>query len=104
MKPRPFPEVAIVGMHFRGAEVKALVSNFIPPLTLQLEREPDNRFDAFAIKAMYEGTHVGYIEAGQAAFISPWMDQGHAFEARVERMEQRRNNLHPICTVAPVEE
>lgn len=102
MKPPTFPNVAVVGMHFRGAEAKATVANFVPPVGLEIKREPDNQFDAFAIKVFYSGQHIGYIEGNQACFISPWIDQGHAYECVCHDLEARRNNLHPICTLTPI--
>ena len=101
--PKPFPEVRVVGMHFRGDYAKAAVENMEPPLELELEREPENAFDSMAIKVNYNGQHIGYVERGQAAFISPWMDQGHKFTCVVERLETVKNNLHPICTISAQE-
>lgn len=95
-----FPDVAVVGMHFRGDEAKALVASFVPPLELQLEREPSNQYDANAVKVLYHDTHIGYIERGQAAFIAAYMDDGWVPTCTVTRLEQRRNNLHPICDIA----
>ena len=99
-----FPQVAVVGMHFRGAEAKATVGNFVPPLTLDLEREPENEYDQFAIKVLYKGQHIGYIERGQAAFIAQHMDAGKTFTCTVDELEVRRNNLHPICTIESIDE
>lgn len=104
-----FPDVAVVGMHFRGSEVKALVAGLEvpeesePPLTFRLEREPANLFDANAIKVFFESTHIGYIERGQAAFIAYHMDEGRTATCILRRMEERTtgkaHNIHPICEV-----
>lgn len=107
MTPKPFHDVTVVGMHFRerdGVPAKEIVATFEPGTQVQLEREPENAFDSFAIKVLYEGHHIGYIEASSALYISPWIDEGHSFTATVERFELKRNNNHPICTIAPVEE
>jgi hypothetical protein len=88
-------------MHFRGAEVKSMVGNFVPPLNLTLKREPDNAYDANAIQVFYGDVHIGYVEGPSAAFIAPKMDSGAQYTCTVEFMEPRRNNLHPICTIAP---
>lgn len=106
MKAPTFPNVAVVGMHFRerdGVPAKDIVASFIPPLSLEYEREPENPYDSFAIKVMYDGQHIGYVEANQAAFISPWIDKPTFFTCTVTHMETRRNNLHPIVTFAPIE-
>jgi hypothetical protein len=96
---KTFPSVLVVGMHFRGEEAKAAVGNFMPPLTLRLEREPLNPYDSFAIKAFYGDLHIGYVERKQAMFISPWMDQGWAATCTVEELQSIKNNLHPVCTI-----
>ena len=98
-----FPNVLVVGMHFRGADVVATVSNLIPPVEFQLEREPQNPYDEFAIKVNYQGEHIGYIERGQAAFISPQIDAGQYYSCTVDGMQQKGKNLHPKCTLAPAE-
>lgn len=99
---RQFTEVSIVGMHFRereGVPAKSIVANFIPPVELTLEREPENRFDAYAIKALYNGHHIGYVESAQAAYIAPWMDEGATATCTVLELREAKNNLYPIVTI-----
>lgn len=98
----PTYETQVVGMHFRerdGVPAKAIVANMIPPVELTLEREPDNRFDAYAIKVLYEGQHIGYIPATDACYIAPDLDDGATATCTVEDFVERKNNLHPICSV-----
>ena len=107
MKPPTFLEVAVVGMHFRGADVKELVNSLIYPVNFELEREPFNEYDSLAIKVIYPQTqtHIGYLERGQAAFIAPWMDDGFQFICVAGHGELRKNsNIHPICTISPADE
>jgi hypothetical protein len=52
---------------------------------------------------MYNGIHVGYIERGQAAFITPWIEKGVEFACTVNEMKAIKNNLHPVVTLTPVE-
>lgn len=106
MKPPTFPNVAVVGMHFRereGVPAKSIVSSFVPPVDLEYEREPSNPYDSFAIKILYNGQHIGYAEASQAMFISPWIDQGHNYVVVCNDLESRKNNLHPIVTFTPAD-
>ena len=96
-----FPNVLVVGMHFRGQHAKAAVESFLPPLELQLEREPRNPHDEFAIKVLYNGEHIGYVERGQAAFISPRIDEGQKYRCTVTDLMKKHRNLHPVCTIEP---
>lgn len=99
-----FRDVAVVGMHFRereGVQAKAIVSNFVPPVELTLEREPTNLYDAFALKVLYKGEHIGYIEATVAGFVSPLIDEGAKYSCTVQALEPRGRSLHPICILRP---
>lgn len=69
-----FENVNLVGTHFRGVDARNIVASFHEGLVVQLEREHDNDYDEYAIKTMYKGIHVGYIEKGQASWIAPDMD------------------------------
>ena len=102
MRAPTFPNVLVVGMHFRP-NGKAIVASLIPPVSFTLEREPSNQYDMFAIKVLFEGEHIGYIERGQAMFISPWMDQGVEYTCVADEFIEQKKNLHPVVTVAPVE-
>jgi hypothetical protein len=90
-------------MHFRGPEAKEYVSTLQPGNQLTLEREADNQFDQNAIKVLTPGgMHIGYIERGQAAWISGWLDEGKTFSVTVESLLAHANNLYPVVTVAEV--
>ncbi len=93
-----YTNVTVVGMHFRGAEVKELVSTFTEGVKLRLEREPDNPYDPNAVKVFYEDTHIGYINKKDASFISDDLIDREATTI-VTEMAVRRNNLHPICSI-----
>jgi hypothetical protein len=106
MTSKIFNDVLVVGMHFRerdGIPAKSIVANLVPPATLQLEREPENAYDAFAIKVLYNDQHIGYIEAAVACYIAPWMDSGIEYTCQVEELVEKKRNLHPSCQIAPKE-
>lgn len=99
-----FPNVLCVGMHFRGPAARDVAAALTPGDTVLLEREPDNAFDAYAIRVLVpDGDeppfHIGYIERGQAAWISPLIDDGATATAEVTGVEQRKNNLHPVLVI-----
>lgn len=98
-----FPSVACVGMHFRGSNAVSAAAALEPGDRLTLEREPENPYDAYAIKVLLEDLHLGYIERGQAAWISPLLDEGATAETTVTHLEQRKNNIHPILQIEVTE-
>lgn len=107
MKAPTFTDLTVVGMHFRereGVPAKSIVANFIPPVVVEFEREPHNPYDPNAIKIIYNGQHIGYIEATGAVYVAPWIDEGHEYQFTVVDMVTRRQNLHPVCTAVPVEQ
>lgn len=101
-----FPNVKVVGAHFRGSDAKEASASLEKGTTLRLEREPENAYDSFAIKVFLEDLWIGYIEKGQAAWIAGQMDDGEAFEAKVTGHEDVPNasgriTSYPIVTVQP---
>ena len=102
MKHPSFPEVRIVGMHFRSAEMVEYASALQGGEELSLEREPENQFDQNAIKVLTDGgAHLGYIERGQAAWISGHMEEGANYVAVVDRVVPFKNTIHVVCNVEP---
>lgn len=104
MKAPTFPNIAVVGMHFRGQHAKAWAEAVQPGTEIFYEREPENPYDSMAIKVLYNLQHVGYIERNQAAFIAPWIDQGVEYSCTVTGVEQRGKNIHPLVLFTPTEE
>jgi hypothetical protein len=105
MQAPTFTDIAVVGMRFRdleGIPATELVAGLVPPVKLQFERDPYNQYDENAIKVLYQGQHIGFIEATQAIFLAPWLDDGHNYELTVTEMQARRKTLHPIVTATPL--
>lgn len=94
-----FPNVACVGMHFRGGGAVELARMIDETTEVLLEREPENQYDAYAIKVMIADQHIGYIERGQAAWISPLLDEGEVARVEYVEHEQRGKNSHPIFNI-----
>jgi hypothetical protein len=95
-----FPEVRIVGMHFRGQEAKSAAVTMPLGTILRLEREPSNIHDYNAIKAFYSDLFLGYVEGTQAAWIAPHMDTGTLFQALVTSKLEAGKNTHPVCMIS----
>lgn len=125
--PKVFEDCYVVGMHHRGADAaqaKAIVLLFDEMLKksssidnhglhhLSLEREPDNEYDAYAIKVLCDGLHIGYINRaaigvseGSSMWVGPFMDetnlQPHITLTRVEAIGK---NLYPVLTLTFADE
>lgn len=98
-----FPNVRVVGMHFRGADAKEAAANLKPEQSLRLEREPENAFDGNAIKVFFEDLWLGYVEASQAAWIAPNMDDGLAFICTVQTVVEEPTKANKINYIPLVE-
>lgn len=107
MKIPEFPNVKLVGQFFREKEgIPAFLWSEEVEIgaILSYEREPDNPFDPSAIKIIQNGHHMAYVERGQAAFISSYLDAGHAFECVVTGKEEFRGRPTPIVSFLPLPE
>lgn len=94
-----FENVRVVGMHFRGGGAKDVAAAMTEATPIVLEPEPENQFDAYAIKVLVGDMHIGYIERGQAAWITPLLEEGAAATAVLTHHEEVKNNIHPILTI-----
>jgi len=100
-----YPNVKIVGMHFRGEHAKEYAAALQPGDVLLYERETDNLYDANAVKILTpggNGFHMGYINADDAAWIGPQIDEGMEFTVTVERLETYRQTIYPFVSVLEV--
>lgn len=67
-----------VGLSYRSAKAKAHVAEVAAvdgPLIVGLEREPDNEFDANAIKVHADGYFIGYVDRANAELLAPVLDR-----------------------------
>ena len=58
---------------------------------LTLVREPDNRYDADAIRVDWHGTMLGYVPRRDNVALARLLDKGTAVEARISRLTSSRN-------------
>ena len=59
---------------------------------LQLVREPDNPYDASAVRVDWRGVTLGYVPRRDNAAVARQMDHGAALEARVAGLRENRNH------------
>ncbi len=59
---------------------------------LELVREPENPYDAGAIRVEWRGVKLGYVPRRDNAAVARQMDRGAALEARVAALRENRNH------------
>lgn len=99
-----YHRVQVVGIHFRGRDVKELAASLPLGTELSLRREPENEHDQNAIMVYYLDTHIGYVNRQSALWIAPDMDEGVEYTALLVDYEDivngaGRTNRHPMIDV-----
>lgn len=59
--------------------------------TLALVREPDNPYDAKAVRVEWRGEKLGYVPRADNTDLARHMDRGTKVEARISRLTEDRN-------------
>ena len=65
--------------------------------TLKLVREPDNTFDANAVRVEWRGRMLGYVPRRDNAALAWAMDRGETLNARISRAEWHPNPARRIA-------
>ena len=88
--------------HYEGREAWPALRVGEP---LALAREPDNPYDANAVRVEWRGRKLGYVPRRDNAAVARHLDRGTALEARVAALRQNRNRTVRIelDIVAPLE-
>ncbi|MDP2028746.1 MAG: HIRAN domain-containing protein [Thiobacillus sp.] len=58
---------------------------------LTLIREPDNRYDAKAVRIEWQGHKIGYVPRRDNADVARFMDSGQVLQARISRLAEGRD-------------
>jgi hypothetical protein len=74
---------------FRHHEAKAVLPMMKPGDALSLVREPDNSYDANAVRVEWQGRKLGYVPRRENSALAWAMDRGQAVSARVSRLQPR---------------
>jgi hypothetical protein len=71
---------------------------------LTLVREPDNPYDANAVRVEWRGRKLGYVPRRENAAVARHLDRGTELEARVASLRENRNRTVRIELeiVAPI--
>lgn len=59
-------------------------------------REPENAFDAAAIRLEWQGHKIGYVPRSENSALARVLDSGTAIEARIIELAKRRNGRHLV--------
>lgn len=72
---------------------------------LELVREPDNPYDANAVRIEWRGRKLGYLPRRDNTAVARQLDRGAALEARVSQLKENRNRSVRLEfeVVAPLE-
>lgn len=93
-------DLKVVGVTFNnddGTKRSDIIKNMDVNTAVTLEREPDNKYDANAIKVMTEYGQIGYIGKDYSAILAGFMDAGRQFIARVKGCGEYNNR--PYCEI-----
>ena len=74
--------------HYDGGEV---LRDLKPGDRLELVREPDNPYDANAVRVEWRGVKLGYVPRRDNAAVARQMDRGAKLEARLAGLQENRN-------------
>ena len=74
--------------HYDGGEV---LRDLKPGDRLKLVREPENPYDANAVRVEWRGVKLGYVPRRDNAAVARQMDRGAALEARLAGLRENRN-------------
>lgn len=84
----------LVGVNFRPASAKEVVDALTIGQELNLERDPNNEYDASAIKVIDPDTEefIGFVKStgGEAGEIAPYLDDGYVARVYVTSILGKR--------------
>lgn len=75
----------VAGVHYRLTQSQLAAMPFAGQPG-ELEREPENGHDVWAVKVLVHGKHVGYVPATHSRWVSSLLFGGYALTARVSRV------------------
>lgn len=79
----------IAGFQYHQGE--AIWAQLSQGASLQLVREPENKYDARAVRIDFNGQKLGYIPRLDNAAVSQLLDRGEALQARITHLQVSDN-------------
>lgn len=99
-------DLKVVGVTFknedtgekRGEIIRELAAAKSPEeISIELKREPDNKYDMNAIKVLADGRQIGYVGKEYASIIAPLLDEYEEFDVKVKGIGEYKNR--PYCEI-----
>lgn len=94
-------EFKVVGTTFRnddGTSRKEIIVNRLSSDdTVTLKREPDNKYDRYAVAVMTEYGQIGYVGKEYARILAEYMDNGRTFISRIIDCGEYKDR--PYCKI-----
>lgn len=97
-------DLKVVGVTFKNddgssREDKIIeISQHKDTVIIQLEREPQNKYDPNAIKVLADGKQIGYIGKDYSSILTPMMDnEFRQFSARLKDCGEYKGR--PYCEI-----
>lgn len=98
-------DLKVVGVTFTNEDtgekradiIRELMDKKPEDIKIQLVREPDNKFDANAIKVLANDKQIGYIGKEYATIMAPLMDEYEEFAVDVKGIGEYKNR--PYCEI-----
>ncbi len=75
--------VGVTKLNDDGQQIQSILATITPSDSLTFVREPNNPYDANAIKVVCDYQHIGYIKADIAEDIAPLMDSGKKLSGHI---------------------
>jgi hypothetical protein len=95
-------EIVIAGTS-HCKEIEAIENMIVPEKVLTMKREPDNKFDEFAITIYCDKIRVGFVPAEMNLVCSRLMDAGKLFFCRVVSKDWKNKWLRITANIYMVE-
>lgn len=99
IKLRHFINFDIAGFSFwEGAMV---ISELQPGMQLQLVREQDNHFDAYAVAIWFNNHKLGFVPRTMNHELSKFVEMGYndIFDVRVQRVDPSSHPEHQVSVI-----
>ncbi len=80
----------------RYHEAKAVWEEMQVGDSLTLVREPENPYDARAVRVEWQGHKLGYIPRAENEAVARQMDRGNALQARLTKLVYYRNHRRKL--------